>query len=94
MPSYQFRYRHGQSMPYATIAATDDADFFDIKLPAWEKKTGFRYVQGTATCAITEHRNVPEPAVEPAKKLAPGEYDLAAAARDGIRMPGLSILEG
>jgi len=63
MPSYQFRYRHGQSMPYATIAATDDADFFDIKLPAWEKKTGFRYVQGTATCAITEHRNVPEPAV-------------------------------
>ena len=62
MLSYQFRYRHGQSMPYATIAAADDADFFDTKLPAWEKKTGFRYVQGTATCAITEHRNVPEPA--------------------------------
>mgnify|MGYP001586225540 CR=1 FL=1 len=61
MRSYNFRYRHGQSMPFATLAATGDADFFDTALPAWEKRTGFRYVQGTATCAITEHRKVPEP---------------------------------
>ena len=33
--SYRFRYRHGQSMPYATLLATDDADFFNNKIPAW-----------------------------------------------------------
>ena len=60
--SYRFRYRHGQSMPYATLLATDDADFFNNKIPAWERKTGFKYVPYTVTCTVYEYRKVPEPA--------------------------------
>jgi len=61
MREYTFRHRHGQSMPYATLLATDDADFFNNVIPAWEKKTGFKYVPYTVVCATTEYRKVPEP---------------------------------
>ncbi len=63
MRSYNFRYRHGQSMPFATLAATDDADFFDTALPAWEKRTGFKHVAGSVTCTVSEYRKVPEPTI-------------------------------
>ena len=63
MQSYRFRHMHGQSMPYATLLATDDADFFDTVLPAWEKKTGFKHVPYTVTCTVFQHRKVPEPLV-------------------------------
>ena len=64
MREYTFRHRHGQSMPYATLLATDDADFFNNVIPAWEKKTGFKYVPYTVVCATTEYRKVPEPATD------------------------------
>ena len=64
MREYTFRHRHGQSMPYATLLATDDADLFNAVLPAWEKKTGFKYVPYTVVCATTEYRKVPEPPAE------------------------------
>ena len=70
MQSYRFRHMHGQSMPYATLLATDDADFFDTVLPAWEKKTGFKHVPYTVTCTVFQHRKVPEP-----KKPAASTYE-------------------
>jgi len=90
--SYSFKYLHGGSMPVAHLPADSDDHFFKKVVIDWEKETGFKYVPDTVFCTAFEYRKVPEPL--PAKKLAPGEYDLAAAARDGIRMPGLSILEG
>lgn len=54
MPSYQFRYLDGQSMPYETIQATDDADFA-AKVAEWEKRTGFSHVPSTLTVAEGTH---------------------------------------
>ena len=62
MAQYSFKYYHGQSMLKAHDEAGSDDHFFKTVIPAWEKKTGFKYVPGTVTCAITEYRKVPEPA--------------------------------
>jgi hypothetical protein len=60
MPSYRFRYQHGQSMPFATVEAKDDSDFFKTVLPAWEQKTGFKHVSDTVECSVVSMRKVPE----------------------------------
>ncbi len=60
--NYRFRYQHGQSMPFKTLEATDDADFFDQVLPTWERTTGFKHVAGTITAFQVESRTVKEPA--------------------------------
>ena len=62
MRSYTFRYRHGQSAPFATLNATDDDDFFKTVRPLWEQETGFKHIDDTVVCATTEYRKVPEPA--------------------------------
>ena len=61
MRSYTFRYRHGQSAPFATLNATDDDHFFKTVRPLWEKETGFKHIDDTVVCATTEYRKVPEP---------------------------------
>jgi len=63
MQSYRFRYMHGQSMPYATLYAENDADFFNNKLPAWERETGLKYIPYSVTCTVSETRRVPEPVI-------------------------------
>jgi len=64
MPSYTFNYFSGQSKPSETLTAQNDDDFFNRALPAWEQKTGHKYIDGTVLCTAMERRRVTEPATE------------------------------
>lgn len=60
MRSYEIRYMDGQSMPYKTFCAANDAEFYQ-QLGEWEKKTGHTHVRDTLRCRISERYSVQEP---------------------------------
>ncbi len=60
MRTYKFRYQHGQSMPYKSLGADNDTDFWGNKLLVWEKESGFKHVTNTVVCTISETYKVAE----------------------------------
>lgn len=88
MINYSFDYLAGSARRPHLLEAKDDRDAY-VQIAAFLKDNGGTLVPGTVRAV--EYRKMPDP-VE--TSLKPGEYDLAAAAQNGITLPGLSVLEG
>ncbi len=82
--NYSFKFKQGQSMPEAHLPANSDDHFFNTVLPAWEKETGFKCIDDSVTCTVSETRKVPEP-------VATENYDGAALRAAGERILPASI---
>ena len=91
MRAYSFDYIEGKSRPRSTIEADNHVEFY-------KKLKEFLMTKCVGLCPDTiryqESGIVPDPTDYNAYGLAPGEYNLAAAKRAGIQLPGMSILEG
>ncbi len=77
MRTYQFRYMHGKSMPYKTLEALDDIDFY-AQLGEFERTSGMKHVADSIVCTVSETRKVPEP---PAREDYSSEALLATGER-------------
>ena len=60
MPEYTARFKVGQSAPYRTFTAKDNADFYQ-QLAEYERTTTLKHIPGTITYSIMETYEVPEP---------------------------------
>ena len=94
MRSYSFQFSTDKKeRKSGNILAEEHAEFYEkLKTFLLEHDGGATLISGTIR--YQESGALPDPSYYNLSGLAPGEYNLARAARDGIRMPGLSILEG
>jgi hypothetical protein len=94
MRSYSFEYStdRRERKPGTIQAETHEEFYIKLKEFLFSHSEGATLVSGTIK--YQETGRLPDPSAYNFAGLAPGESNPARAERNGIRMPGQSILEG